>query len=244
MAEYQAQDTDLVFALDIGTRSVVGVVGRTVGDRLKILGIEMEEHKSRAMMDGQIDNIQQVADLARIVTERLERQLEVHLEKVCVAAAGRALRTQSGTFALELPDGQAITPEQISQLETGAVSAAEAALQMDEENRRQFFLVGYTVAQYRLTDIHYPPCWGMAVRPWRQMWWQPFCPERWWKACMRPCIWQGCPSGQHDARAYRRDECRDPSRAASFESGSGGYRRRHHGYRGLPGREAWLATPW
>lgn len=128
MAEYQAQDTDLVFALDIGTRSVVGVVGRTVGDRLKILGIEMEEHKSRAMMDGQIDNIQQVADLARIVTERLERQLEVHLEKVCVAAAGRALRTQSGTFALELPDGQAITPEQISQLETGAVSAAEAAL--------------------------------------------------------------------------------------------------------------------
>lgn len=40
--------------------------------------------------------------------------------------------------------------EQISQLETGAVSAAEAALQMDEENRRQFFLVGYTVAQYRL----------------------------------------------------------------------------------------------
>ena len=150
MAEYQAQDTDLVFALDIGTRSVVGIVGRTVGDRLKILGIEMEEHKSRAMMDGQIDNIQQVADLARIVTERLERQLEVHLEKVCVAAAGRALRTQSGTFALELPDGQAITPEQISQLETGAVSAAEAALQMDEENRRQFFLVGYTVAQYRL----------------------------------------------------------------------------------------------
>ena len=82
MAEYQAQDTDLVFALDIGTRSVVGVVGRTVGDRLKILGIEMEEHKSRAMMDGQIDNIQQVADLARIVTERLERQLEVHRGKI------------------------------------------------------------------------------------------------------------------------------------------------------------------
>ena len=150
MTEYKAQDTDIVFALDIGTRSVVGIVGTPVGDRLKVLGIEMEEHKNRAMMDGQIDNIQQVADLARIVTERLERQLKVHLEKVCVAAAGRALRTQSGTFALELSDGQPIAAEQISQLETGAVSAAEAALQMDEENRRQFFLVGYTVAQYRL----------------------------------------------------------------------------------------------
>ena len=150
MTEYKAQDTDIVFALDIGTRSVVGIVGTPVGDRLKVLGIEMEEHKNRAMMDGQIDNIQQVADLARIVTERLERQLKVHLEKVCVAAAGRALRTQSGTFALELSDSQPIAAEQISQLETGAVSAAEAALQMDEENRRQFFLVGYTVAQYRL----------------------------------------------------------------------------------------------
>lgn len=94
MTEYKAQDTDIVFALDIGTRSVVGIVGTPVGDRLKVLGIEMEEHKNRAMMDGQIDNIQQVADLARIVTERLERQLKVHLEKVCVAAAGRALRTQ------------------------------------------------------------------------------------------------------------------------------------------------------
>ena len=108
MTEYKAQDTDIVFALDIGTRSVVGIVGTPVGDRLKVLGIEMEEHKNRAMMDGQIDNIQQVADLARIVTERLERQLKVHLEKVCVAAAGRALRTQSGTFALEVSDSQPI----------------------------------------------------------------------------------------------------------------------------------------
>ena len=93
MTEYKAQDTDIVFALDIGTRSVVGIVGTPVGDRLKVLGIEMEEHKNRAMMDGQIDNIQQVADLARIVTERLERQLKVHLEKVCVADSKRNLRT-------------------------------------------------------------------------------------------------------------------------------------------------------
>ncbi|MEI3363413.1 MAG: hypothetical protein V8R75_13215 [Oscillospiraceae bacterium] len=89
-------------------------------------------------------------------------------------------------------DGQAITPEQISQLETGAVFAAEAALQMDEENRRQFFLVGYTVAQYRLDRYPNPPGRGMAVRPWRQMRWQPFCPERWWKAGTPLCIWQGC----------------------------------------------------
>ena len=101
MAELKAQDKDLVFALDIGTRSVVGVVGRPVGDRLKVLDVEMAEHGKRAMMDGQIDDIKQVATLAKTVTDRLAGRLGVALERVCVAAAGRALRTQKGSFTLE-----------------------------------------------------------------------------------------------------------------------------------------------
>ncbi|EOS65168.1 cell division FtsA domain-containing protein [Oscillibacter sp. 1-3] len=152
MAEYKAQEQDMIFALDIGTRSIVGVVGRPVGGRLKVLDIEMAEHTSRAMMDGQIDNIQQVAALARTVTDRLEDRLGIRLERVCVAAAGRALRTQSGCFRIDLPQKQAITAEQISRLEAGALSAAEEALQVEEETRRQFFMVGYTVAQYRLDN--------------------------------------------------------------------------------------------
>ena len=51
MAEYKAQEKELIFALDIGTRSVVGVVGRSVGDRFKVLDIEQAEHSRRAMMD-------------------------------------------------------------------------------------------------------------------------------------------------------------------------------------------------
>lgn len=152
MAEYREQEKDLVFALDIGTRSVVGVVGRPVGERFKVLAIEAEEHGKRAMLDGQIDDIDQVAALARTVTGRLESKLEVRLSRVCVAAAGRALRTQRGSFSLELPEKQSIGAEQISRLEAGAVSAAEEALQEDEEERRAFFLVGYTVAQYRLDN--------------------------------------------------------------------------------------------
>ncbi len=152
MAEYRAQEQDMVFALDIGTRSVVGVVGRALGGKFQVLDIETAEHGSRAMLDGQIDNIQQVAALARTVTCRLEDRLGVHLERVCVAAAGRALRTQSGRFAMELPEKQAVTAEQISRLEAGALSSAEEALQMEEEVRRQFFMVGYSVAQYRLDN--------------------------------------------------------------------------------------------
>ena len=150
MKDLRAQEQDLIFALDIGTRSVVGVVGRPTGGRFKALDIEVAEHSSRAMLDGQIDNIRQVGALARTVTERLEERLGVHLERVCVAAAGRALRTQSGSFAMDISEEKIISAETISRLEAGALSAAEEALQMEDEARRQFFMVGYTVAQYRL----------------------------------------------------------------------------------------------
>ncbi len=150
MAEYKTQEKDLIYALDIGTRSVVGVVGKPSEDRLKVLDIEMAEHGKRAMMDGQIDDIQQVAGLAQAVTTRLEQRLGVRLERVCVAAAGRALQTQTGSFQLELEEEQTLDAETIGRLEAGAVSAAEEALQAEDQGRRQMFLVGYTVAQYRL----------------------------------------------------------------------------------------------
>ena len=154
MADYCAQESDLIYALDIGTRGLVGVVGRPEKDRFRVLAIETAEHGRRTMIDGQIDNIRQVAELTRTVTERLQERLGVRLERVCVAAAGRALRTEKGSFVLELAESGGVTTEEISRVEAGAVSAAEEALQMDEELRKQFFLVGYTVAQYRLD--HYP----------------------------------------------------------------------------------------
>lgn len=146
--------SDLVFALDIGTRSIVGVVGEEREGKLNVLAVEMAEHGGRTMIDGQIDNIQQVANLARTVTKRLEDRLSVSLTHVCVAAAGRALQTQKGSFTLEFPGEQVIDEEAISRLEAGAVSCAEEALQAGEEEWKQLFLVGYTVSQYRLD--HYP----------------------------------------------------------------------------------------
>ena len=67
--EVKVQDADLVFALDIGTRSIIGVAGRVVGERLQVLAVEKEEHGRRAMLDGQIEDIDQVARVARTVTE-------------------------------------------------------------------------------------------------------------------------------------------------------------------------------
>ena len=40
---------NLVFALDIGTRSIIGMVGRLQDDRVNILAVEKAEHTGRAI---------------------------------------------------------------------------------------------------------------------------------------------------------------------------------------------------
>ena len=57
MEKRKAEDRKLIFALDIGTRSIVGVVGEPCDGRLKVLAIESAEHEGRTMIDGQIDNL-------------------------------------------------------------------------------------------------------------------------------------------------------------------------------------------
>ena len=149
----EKQETkDLVYALDIGTRSVVGVVGEDCDGRLKVLAVEVAEHTGRTMIDGQIDNIQQVGALVHNVTKRLEERLGVSLTRVCVAAAGRALQTRKGSFAIEFPNDQTVDEDTISRLEAGAVSRAEEGMQQTGEDWKQMFLVGYTVSQYRLDN--------------------------------------------------------------------------------------------
>ena len=148
--ELKQQDAELVFALDIGTRSIIGVAGRVVDERLEVLAIEKEEHGRRAMLDGQIEDIGQVAKVARRVTERMEQKLGCRLRRVCVAAAGRALRTEKGHYAMDLPQVSRIDSDLISHLESGAVSDAEERLKEGEDSQRRFYLVGYTVSSYLL----------------------------------------------------------------------------------------------
>ena len=150
--ELKHQDAELIFALDIGTRSIIGVAGRVVDERLEVLAIEKEEHGKRAMLDGQIEDIDQVAKVARRVTDKMEAQLGCTLHRVCVAAAGRALRTEKGHFSIDLPDVARIDSDLISHLESGAVSDAESHLsESGQENpQRRFYLVGYTVSGYLL----------------------------------------------------------------------------------------------
>ncbi len=143
----------MIFALDIGTRSIIGMIGVVEENRVHITAIEREDHAERAMIDGQIENIAKVSALADKVKKRLEAKVKTRLSRVCVAAAGRALRTRRADFELELPGTQLIDDEIISRLEAGAIGKAEEAFDAENEalnDSRRFYLVGYTVCQYYL----------------------------------------------------------------------------------------------
>lgn len=149
----EAQADNMVFALDIGTRSIIGMVGVVEEDKVKIIAIEKEEHSERAMIDGQIENIDKVSALAKKVKRRLESKLHVKLKRVSVAAAGRALRTSRVDYEMILQGPQLINDEVINRLEAGAISKAEQQFDAEneaQEDTRRFYLVGYTVCQYYL----------------------------------------------------------------------------------------------
>ena len=147
---YPVQESDLVYALDIGTRSVIGILGRREGERMHVLAVEKQQHAKRTMMDGQIEDIGQVAQVVSAVTRRLEQTARRRLVRASVAAAGRALRTERGRTELELPAPEPIGAERISQLELAAVAEAERAIREYEEGGPRLFLVGYTVTQFQL----------------------------------------------------------------------------------------------
>jgi cell division protein FtsA len=147
--------SDLIFALDIGTRSVTGVVGIPDGGLLRILDIESAEHDGRSVVDGQIENVDMVSKVIKSVKDQLELRLGVRFQNVCVAAAGRTLRTESASYTFSLDSSQPIDNQMILYLEEGALQQAKNQVAMSDsqtEDSISYTCVGYTVLRYYLDD--------------------------------------------------------------------------------------------
>ena len=59
----------------------------------RVIATEMCGHEHRAMLDGQIHDIDQVASVAMKVKRKLEARIGFELKEVAIAAAGRVLKT-------------------------------------------------------------------------------------------------------------------------------------------------------
>ena len=143
---------DLVFGLDIGTRSIVGVVGYMDRAGFHVIAMAQKEHDTRAMLDGQIHDIYKVGDTIRFVKNDLERQLDRQLTDVCIAAAGRVLKTVNATAEYEFEEETRVTQEHIYSLNLLAVEKAHMQINSSESNI-QFYCVGNTPIKYKLNEF-------------------------------------------------------------------------------------------
>lgn len=141
-----------VFGLDIGTRSIVGTVGYQERDRFIVLGQTAIEHETRAMLDGQIHDIHRVGQTIRQVKEDLERKLNMTLRNVCIAAAGRVLRTVDVTTEIVYENEHAVTEDEIYELNSKGIEKAYEEFLKGNDTNIRFYCVGYSVKRYYLND--------------------------------------------------------------------------------------------
>ncbi len=141
---------DLVFGLDIGTRSIVGTVGYREGEQFIIVGQAVKEHETRAMLDGQIHDIGQVGNTITEVKLRLEKKLGVKLTDVCIAAAGRVLRTVETSVTWDLEKETVVTREEIASLTSLGIEKAYEEFQENNDTDLKFYCVGNSIIRYYL----------------------------------------------------------------------------------------------
>ncbi len=145
-----AKNGTYVYGLDIGTRSIVGTVGYRQKDRFCIVAQQSIEHESRAMLDGQIHDINTVSETIGEVTRILEERVKQPLKQVCIAAAGRVLKTVTVHVDMELDGEKTVSKEDIYALDSlGIEKAYETFVKSDDyDETMKFYCVGYSVMHY------------------------------------------------------------------------------------------------
>lgn len=144
---------DIVFALDIGTRTVVGILGEYIDEKFILKDYCVQPHTKRAMIDGQIEDIKQVGKIVSAVKKKLEERNGIRLEKVSIAAAGRALRTLKVSMDFDVSEKENITSDMVKSMEIETMQKAQEILDGEHKNASSaFYCVGHSVVKYLLDD--------------------------------------------------------------------------------------------
>lgn len=118
----------------------------------RLVDYYMKEHHGRYMQDGQIHHVLEVSEVIHHVKETLEKK-HGNLVKVCVAAAGRSLKTNTGVASRQINHTPITDEETIKHLELSAVNQAQEQLLTEfSGHEAQFYCVGYSVLHYKLDN--------------------------------------------------------------------------------------------
>lgn len=148
MAGVGEKQGQLVFGLDIGTRSIVGTVGYMSGGSFHVVAQRSKEHETRAMLDGQIHDIAKVGESISQIRQQLEEDVNQTLSEVCIAAAGRVLRTVTTYAEQSFETEREITKEDIYALSTMGIEKAYEEFQKGNDTGVKFYCVGYTPMRF------------------------------------------------------------------------------------------------
>lgn len=143
---------NLMFALDIGTRSVVGILSKKMDKNYVVVDYEIMEHPDRAMFDGQIHDIAKVTEVVKAVVEAIEVRNGFRLEQAAIAAAGRALKTERSVYELEIDITKEIDKSVTDNIEMQAIQLAQKKLMELQELQSSYYCVGYSVINYYLDN--------------------------------------------------------------------------------------------
>ncbi|OON94209.1 MAG: hypothetical protein ATN31_04120 [Candidatus Epulonipiscioides saccharophilum] len=147
------ENQELVFGLDIGTRTIIGIVGYKRGNKFVVIKSALKEHEERAMIDGQVHDVSKVAYTVNCVKEEIEKSIGRKLTEVSIAAAGRVLNTQVVEFTKEYNHTILFNKSYVDELESLALKLA--AKNLEEELRsssENYDCVGYSVITYMLEN--------------------------------------------------------------------------------------------
>lgn len=137
-----------IFALDVGTRKVAGLLATFDEETLTVVDFETMEHPVRSMLDGQIHDIKSVARIVERVKRSLESRNDISLEDAAIAVAGRYLKTQTVEASLRVPN-KTIEERTIRELEAQAL----AKVSFLDESGARLYCAGYSVLEYKLDGL-------------------------------------------------------------------------------------------
>src|SRR5699024_10158091 len=134
---------DIIFALDIGTQSVSGILLEQKGEQFSVIDYYTEQHAERTMLDGQIQDVIKVAEVIKKVKTKLEEN-HGKLQDISVAAAGRAFKTVKTAKNISILNQPITCKEPVHHIELSAIQQAQ--IELVKANNHQvtnYHCVGY-----------------------------------------------------------------------------------------------------
>ncbi len=143
---------DPLFALDVGTRKVCGLLLEPGPNGPVVAHVVVREHPGRAMLDGQVHHIEAASRVIAEVRLELQRLCGRPLEQAHVAVAGRSLAMSRQAGSFKTGTHEPLTRDQVLAMELQAVKEARLSLD-DARTSAGAYCVGYNILSQKLDGV-------------------------------------------------------------------------------------------